>query len=68
MRVIYAALPDDWRVFIEHKLYEPALYATVIADWGTSYVARASSDRRRSAWSIWATTRRPRTSSRSSRA
>jgi L-rhamnose isomerase/sugar isomerase len=38
MRVIYAALPDDWRVFIEHKLYEPALYATVIADWGTSYV------------------------------
>jgi len=38
MRVIYAALPGDWRVFIEHKLYEPALYATVIADWGTSYV------------------------------
>ena len=39
MRAIYAGLPDDWRVFIEHKLYEPALYATVIADWGTSYVA-----------------------------
>ncbi|MEX2208624.1 MAG: L-rhamnose catabolism isomerase [Myxococcota bacterium] len=39
MRVIYAALPADWRVFIEHKPYEPALYATVIADWGTSYVA-----------------------------
>jgi L-rhamnose isomerase/sugar isomerase len=39
MRVIYAALPDDWRVFIEHKPYEPALYASVIADWGTSYVA-----------------------------
>ena len=39
MRVIYAALPAGWRVFIEHKLYEPALYATVIADWGTSYVA-----------------------------
>ncbi len=39
MRVIYSSLPDDWRVFIEHKLYEPALYATVIADWGTSYVA-----------------------------
>ena len=38
LRVIYAALPGDWRVFIEHKLYEPALYATVIADWGTSYV------------------------------
>ncbi len=38
MRAIYARLPDDWRVFIEHKLYEPALYATVISDWGTSYV------------------------------
>ncbi|MEN3332191.1 MAG: L-rhamnose isomerase / sugar isomerase [Blastocatellia bacterium] len=34
---IYAALPDDWRVFIEHKLYEPAFYSTVINDWGTSY-------------------------------
>ena len=39
MREIVAALPSDWRVFIEHKLYEPALYATVIADWGSSYVA-----------------------------
>jgi len=38
MRVIYEALPADWRVFIEHKPYEPALYATVIQDWGTSYV------------------------------
>ena len=39
MSAIYAALPDDWSVFLEHKLYEPALYATVIADWGTSYMA-----------------------------
>ena len=37
MREIYAALPADWRVFIEHKLYEPAFYSTVINDWGTSY-------------------------------
>lgn len=36
-REIYAALPDDWRVFLEHKLYEPAFYSTVINDWGTSY-------------------------------
>jgi L-rhamnose isomerase/sugar isomerase len=35
-RVIYAALPDDWHMFIEHKLYEPAFYSTVISDWGTS--------------------------------
>ena len=37
MRQIYSALPDDWRVFIEHKFYEPAFYSTVINDWGTSY-------------------------------
>ena len=38
MREIYAALPDDWRLFIEHKLFEPAFYSTVINDWGTSYI------------------------------
>ncbi len=37
MREIYDALPDDWRLFIEHKFYEPAFYSTVINDWGTSY-------------------------------
>ena len=37
MREIYAALPDDWRVFIEHKFFEPAFYSTVINDWGASY-------------------------------
>ena len=37
MREIYAALPNDWRMFIEHKFYEPAFYSTVINDWGTSY-------------------------------
>ena len=36
-RGIYAALPDDWNLFIEHKLFEPAFYATTIADWGTSF-------------------------------
>ncbi len=39
MRQVYAALPDDWRVYIEHKLYEPAFYSTVIQDWGSSYLA-----------------------------
>jgi L-rhamnose isomerase / sugar isomerase len=38
MRKIVAALPPGWRAFIEHKLYEPALYSTVIADWGTSFI------------------------------
>lgn len=35
---IYAALPADWRVFLEHKLFEPAFYSTVINDWGTSFL------------------------------
>jgi L-rhamnose isomerase/sugar isomerase len=37
LREIYAALPGGWRLFIEHKLYEPAFYSTVLNDWGTSY-------------------------------
>ncbi len=37
MHQIYAALPADWLMFIEHKLFEPAFYATTIADWGTSF-------------------------------
>ena len=37
MRKIYQAIPEDWRLFIEHKFYEPAFYSTVINDWGVSY-------------------------------
>ncbi len=39
MSRIYAALPATWRLFIEHKLYEPAFYSTVVSDWGTSLIA-----------------------------
>lgn len=35
---VYAALPDGWRLFTEHKPYEPAFYATVVQDWGSSYL------------------------------
>jgi L-rhamnose isomerase/sugar isomerase len=46
MRSIYRALPDGWRLFIEHKFYEPAFYSTVLNDWGTSYYcARELGDR-----------------------
>jgi L-rhamnose isomerase / sugar isomerase len=37
LRAIYQALPDGFRLFIEHKLYEPAFYSTVLNDWGISY-------------------------------
>jgi L-rhamnose isomerase/sugar isomerase len=39
MKQVVKALPADWRVFVEHKLYEPAFYSTVIQDWGSSYMA-----------------------------
>lgn len=38
MKQIYADLPDDWRLFTEHKMYEPAFYSTVVQDWGTNYM------------------------------
>lgn len=36
---IYGALPDDWNMLIEHKMFEPAFYSTVIQDWGSNYLA-----------------------------
>ncbi len=35
---IYKALPADWRLFTEHKMYEPTFYSTVVQDWGTNYI------------------------------
>ncbi len=37
-KAIYAELPEDWRLFTEHKMYEPAFYSTVVQDWGTNYM------------------------------
>lgn len=36
LETVYAAMPEDWRLFTEHKPYEPAFYATVVQDWGSS--------------------------------
>ncbi|MEW4923874.1 sugar isomerase [Algibacter sp. 2305UL17-15] len=33
---IYKGLPDDWKLLIEYKPYEPNFYSTVIQDWGAS--------------------------------
>ncbi len=46
MKDIYAGLPADWRLFTEHKMYEPAFYSTVVQDWGTNYlIARELGER-----------------------
>ena len=36
LKEIYAALPNDWRIFVEYKAYEPNFYSTTVADWGQS--------------------------------
>ncbi len=36
LKAIYKELPNDWKMFIEYKPYEPNFYSTVIRDWGTS--------------------------------
>jgi L-rhamnose isomerase/sugar isomerase len=39
MEQVYSALPDGMEMFIEHKMFEPAFYSTVISDWGSSLMA-----------------------------
>jgi L-rhamnose isomerase/sugar isomerase len=43
---IYASMPQDWELYVEHKPYEPAFYSTVNNDWGTSLLlAQSTGDR-----------------------
>lgn len=39
LKRIVDAAPEGWQVFLEHKIYEPAFYSTVISDWGSSLLA-----------------------------
>ena len=39
LREVYAAMPQSWRLFTEHKPYEPAFYATVVQGLGFSLVS-----------------------------
>ena len=36
LQEIYAALPDNWKVFVEYKAFEPNFYSTTVGDWGQS--------------------------------
>ncbi len=42
LQEIYAALPDDWKMFVEYKAYEPNFYSMTVGDWGQSllYVSK----------------------------
>jgi len=36
LQEIYAALPDNWKVYLEYKAFEPNFYSTTVGDWGQS--------------------------------
>ncbi|MDN3687632.1 TIM barrel protein [Cyclobacterium jeungdonense] len=38
LKEIYAGMPEDWKLFVEYKPFEPNFYHTVIQDWGTSHL------------------------------
>ena len=38
LKEIYAALPDQWKMFVEYKAFEPNFYSTTVGDWGQSYL------------------------------
>jgi len=38
LKEIYSALPEDWKMFIEYKAYEPNFYSMTVGDWGQSYL------------------------------
>ncbi len=35
---IYSALPENWKMFIEYKAFEPNFYSMTVGDWGQSYL------------------------------
>ena len=37
LQEIYAALPADWKMFLEYKAFEPNFYSTTVGDWGQSF-------------------------------
>ncbi len=36
LQEVYQALPNDWKMFVEYKAYEPNFYSTTVGDWGQS--------------------------------
>ena len=36
LQEVYSALPENWKVFVEYKAFEPNFYSTTVGDWGQS--------------------------------
>jgi L-rhamnose isomerase / sugar isomerase len=37
LQEVYAAMPSNWKLFLEYKAFEPNFYSTTVGDWGMSY-------------------------------
>lgn len=37
LQEVYAALPDNWKMFVEYKAFEPNFYSMTVGDWGQSF-------------------------------
>ena len=38
LQEIYEELPDNWKMFVEYKAFEPNFYSTTVGDWGQSFL------------------------------
>jgi len=38
LKEVYAALPTDWKMFVEYKAFEPNFYSMTVGDWGQSFL------------------------------
>ncbi len=36
LKEIYDGLPDNWKIFVEYKAFEPNFYSMTVGDWGQS--------------------------------
>ncbi|ALJ01100.1 TIM barrel protein [Rufibacter tibetensis] len=36
LQEVYSAMPDNWKMYVEYKAFEPNFYSTTIGDWGQS--------------------------------
>lgn len=38
LQEVYSQLPEDWRMYVEYKAYEPNFYSMSVGDWGQSFL------------------------------
>ena len=53
LQEVYAALPSDWKMFVEYKAYEPNFYSMTVGDWGQSlFICKQAWGQRHIHWLI----------------